>query len=127
MMLVPRSKVAVTLPLPPSVNNLFATVGGKRVRSKAYARWIKNVSGLLLELERPQGIPVVVHVDVFGTLNRARDLDNMLKPIGDALVTCNVLPGDSVKHVVGWRILYWPSEEDAEPGLTVRLYPDERS
>lgn len=120
MMLVPRSKSRVTLPIPPSVNNLFATVGGKRVRSRAYKAWLKNVEGPLLEMQIPSKFPVIISVVVFGRLKTNRDLDNLLKPVGDAMVTCNVLPGDSVRHICGWRVDYCETHDD--PYLVVEVY-----
>ena len=30
-----------TLPTPPSVNNLFSTVGNRRVKSRTYAAWMQ--------------------------------------------------------------------------------------
>lgn len=76
MIVVPRSKTSVDLPLPPSVNNLFATVGRKRVKSREYRAWLAACEPLLVELRHPRSLPAGIRVDVFGKVNACRDLDN---------------------------------------------------
>ena len=122
MIVTPRSRTAATLPLPPSTNNLFATVRGKRVKSREYRAWLSAVAPLLVELRPPKALPAAVRVGVFGKVNAARDLDNMLKPIGDALVAGGVLPGDSLKYVTEWRVCYG-GEWGAPPAVVVEVVP----
>lgn len=117
---MPQSKFHVTLPLPPSTNNLFATVGSRRVKSREYKAWLANAEAALIELRKPAGLPAGVRVSVFGSVNRQRDLDNMLKPVLDALVSAGVLPGDSLKYVTEVRIGYG-GEWDDEPAVMVAV------
>ncbi len=106
MTIEPQSKFTVTLPLPPSTNHLFATVRGRRVKSKAYKAWLAEVAPLLVELRRPKTLPAEIHATVFGKVNANRDLDNLMKPLGDSIVLAGVLPGDSIKYVTLWSIGY---------------------
>lgn len=79
----------VTLPYPPSVNNLYATVRGRRVLSRAGRNYHETAS---LAAMRAGAIyidgPVTVTVDVYRP-RKAGDLDNTLKVVLDSLTgTC---------------------------------------
>lgn len=93
----------VTLPAPPSTNNLFVNVRGRgRVKSAEYRSWIDKAA-LILSATRagqPQVVatPATVLIRV-GRCNPARDLSNFVKPAEDLVVRCGVIPGDSVRHV----------------------------
>lgn len=118
----PQSKFHVMLPLPPSTNNLFATVNGRRVKSRAYREWLAATGAAPVELRRPKTLPAEVRVTVFGKVNRQRDLDNFLKPVLDSIVAAGVLPGDSLAHVTELRIGYggpW----DGDPAVMVEVIP----
>jgi len=86
----------LTLPLPPSINEQYATVGGRRVSTKAARRFKQQVRDILRSLES-QG---VLHADLRSTLHQSylalfldfyfttplkRDLDGGLKITQDAL------------------------------------------
>jgi crossover junction endodeoxyribonuclease RusA len=110
--LAPRSQIRVELPLPPSTNNLFATVNGKRVKTKKYRDWLKACEAPLVELKKPEPGLLRVRVEVHGKVNPQRDLDNMLKPIGDALVANGIIAGDTVEHVAGWAVDFFRDSFD---------------
>lgn len=71
---------------PPSTNNLYPTVNGRRVKSreaKAYqesAAWAARVAGVREPLEGS----VVVEVVLESPATRRRDIDNALKALFDA-------------------------------------------
>lgn len=112
----------VTVACPPSANNLFATVKGKRVKSDGYKKWLKAVVPRFRELARP-ALPCRVNVTIDGEVNSQRDGDNFIKPIHDALVDADVIPGDSLRHVQGGR---WDYRGKAGvPTVTVWLVPVE--
>ena len=86
----------LTLPIPPSINEQYATVGGHRVSTKAARRFKQQVRDILRSLES-QG---VLHDDLRSTLRQSylalfldfyfttplkRDLDGGLKITQDAL------------------------------------------
>jgi hypothetical protein len=125
----PRSKFHVLLPLPPSTNNLFATVGTsdckqRRVKTRAYREWLAAAGIVLLELRKPKALPAKVCFTIFGTVNRARDCDNFLKPLLDALVSADVLPGDSLKYVTDVRISYGGPWDAPDPRVMVSVEAD---
>lgn len=112
------------LPLPPSVNNLFVTRGNRRFKSPEYRAWLADAVPKLRALKPPATLPAAITVTVLGALNTARDLDNLLKPVGDALVAAGVLPGDSVKHVRKWAV-EWKPGAGGEPVARVEVGPME--
>lgn len=96
------------LPVPPSTNNLFVTVGKRRrVLSPEYRDWKALAAGMLLQQRaKPFPTPCRVTINVDETQSRA-DIDNLAKAPIDALVAFGVLPGDSNKHIrrvsIGWE------------------------
>jgi Holliday junction resolvase RusA-like endonuclease len=95
------------LPIPPSVNNLFAGNGRARWRSKEYEDWRRDVNPILRQLKPPK-LPTMIYVRVIGKVNLRRDGDNLLKPIGDAIVDAGVIPDDCMKNVWDWWVSYRP-------------------
>ena len=86
----------IELPFPPSVNSLFG--GGskqKRFKSKKYVAWIKSCPA----------IPAAKHSNIglcynfYMPDNRARDLDNHIKPLNDYLVANEFIIDDSWQHL----------------------------
>ena len=108
----------VTVPVPPSTNHLFATVRGRRVKTKDYRDWIKRVVPTFMGLIKPV-LPCEVHLTIDGDVNAQRDGDNFVKPIHDALVEAGVIPGDSLDCVRGG---YWKRRHTTgAPTVTVWL------
>lgn len=94
------------IPVPPSTNNLFRGNGKLRFRTSEYKAWAALAEPILATLRPPAAFPVAVVVRVFGKINVQRDLDNLLKPIGDALVASGALPADDVRRVAKWEVTY---------------------
>ncbi|MGI9412094.1 MAG: RusA family crossover junction endodeoxyribonuclease [Hyphomicrobiales bacterium] len=87
----------LTLPFPPTTNNLFRNVRGKgRVPTKNYEQWMKRALGELM-IQRPARLTGYVSVDLaFGIPDkRRRDLDNLMKAPLDCLVKFGVVEDDS--------------------------------
>ena len=94
---VPPS-IVLRVPIPPSTNNLFATVDHRRIKTKAYRDWLKDAGWqikiqcrLLPSFTRP-GVRVLIEVDA----PRVSDLDNRIKAMLDLLVYVHVLADDSL-------------------------------
>jgi crossover junction endodeoxyribonuclease RusA len=88
------------LPLPPSINQQYATVGGRRVLSRASRRYKKEVGKAIRRLRATGDIPdalvtalrqgfVGLFIDFFFETPRRRDLDGGLKITQDAI--CDAL------------------------------------
>lgn len=115
---------AVSVPVPPSTNGLFATIpGGKRVKSKEYGRWLKTAVPLLRLLARPAAYPVTALLTVECKLNAQRDLDNIIKPLIDACKKAGVIADDNVTLIDEVRITYRPSR--LGDGVRIQFVPSE--
>lgn len=89
------------LPMPPSVNALFANVPGRgRIKTRAYRSWIKE-AGWALRMARVGAVTSRVRVLIEAGTNNRRDADNLAKPILDLLKAHGVLKDDSAKYVAG--------------------------
>jgi Holliday junction resolvase RusA-like endonuclease len=95
-----RGPVSVTVPMPPSVNNLFATTsdGGRR-RSGRYNQW-RETAGNMVNASRMRRIagPVAIAIRLEEPNNRA-DIDNFAKTLIDLLVWMSVIDGDDSRTV----------------------------
>jgi Holliday junction resolvase RusA-like endonuclease len=115
---------SVSVPVPPSANNLYPTINGRRVKSGEYTRWLKVAVPLLRLLARPQSYPVMAELTVECKLSGTRDLDNMIKPILDAAKKAGVIIDDNRSCVSGISIKYSPLEKS--DGVRVRFVSVER-
>jgi len=90
------------LPLPPSVNAMFANAERGRVKTALYRRWQKAA---LAEIQvQARGMTfadrfrlVVLASDL--DLTRRRDCDNLAKAVCDALAKAGIIAGDCHKHM----------------------------
>jgi Holliday junction resolvase RusA-like endonuclease len=86
-----------TIPVPPSTNNLFATVAGKRRSTSEYMRWQREADMLIIS-QRPKQKRIAPPVQITITVPQSRqrrDLDNFIKAAQDSLVRCQIIPDDS--------------------------------
>lgn len=74
------------LPWPPSVNHCFSVVRGRPVLSKDVRVYRQVVRSILRSARmKPLLGPLMIRIDAFPPDRRRRDLDNILKPLLDAL------------------------------------------
>jgi Holliday junction resolvase RusA-like endonuclease len=105
----------LSLPYPPTLNNLFANVPGKgRVKSNTYRRWLAEALALL----RAQRAPKVLgsyHLRILAYRpdRRARDLDNLAKTTSDVLKLAGVIEDDSLAKTIS---MAWSDDEPKAPG-----------
>jgi len=110
----------VIVPLPPSTNALFATVGRRRIVTREYKAWQAVAYPILSMLAPPESTPCEVWLTIRGKkVNRRRDVANVEKALTDGLVACGVLPDDNLKYVVGNHQVYRP--DDGEPRVEVKF------
>lgn len=116
------SPVTFTLPIPPSVNQMFRNVRGKgRVKTGHYEQW----RGHALTSLRLQKIP---HIDgsvvvLFGVErgSLAADIDNRIKAMLDAIVTAKIITDDN--QVTAFAAAWLPQAN----GLAhVQIFPADR-
>lgn len=111
--------IEVRLPLPPSVNALYANVAGKgRVKSARYRTWL-NAAGWELKARKRGKVSGDYQLWIWAERpdKRRRDLGNLEKPISDLLVANGVVEDDS--QCIGIHI-YWAG---AGRECTVKVEP----
>jgi crossover junction endodeoxyribonuclease RusA len=90
--------VRFTLPLPPSINSQYVTVGNRRVLSREAQVYKRQVARHLQQLQRSQSIPplfveqantgyIALFIDFYFETPLRRDLDGGLKIAQDAICT----------------------------------------
>jgi len=89
--------VTLTLPYPPTVNHLYATVHGRKVLSAKGRDYHEAVWNLVNRAQvQPFGEKrVAYHVTVFPPDKRKRDLSNLVKAMEDALTKAGIWDDDS--------------------------------
>lgn len=92
------SPIYLELPFPPSVNNLFINgkAGKGRFPSPTYRAW-KTEASLRAHLSSSQRIegPFAVQINAVRPDRRRRDIDNLIKPLVDLLVSQGIVTDDS--------------------------------
>lgn len=99
--LPPISETRVSLPFPPSVNNLFFNVAGRgRVRTKTYITWLIDAGWALKEQKPAKTLgKVAVSVELCAPDKRRRDADNGLKAVLDLLSMHKIIEADDSRYV----------------------------
>lgn len=84
--------IHIALPLPPGVNNQYATVNGRRVLSKDARRWKTQATQILARLDVPQSFSAILRegylalfIDFYFETPLRRDLDGGLKIAQDVI------------------------------------------
>lgn len=104
----------VRIEIPPSANHLWRIIAPKKGRAfmgktAEYKSWLE-ATGLQLrcELSKVKALPAAIRVEIRGGegFPESRDLDNCLKPIGDAIRASGIIPNDRVSEVVEYTIKY---------------------
>ena len=102
----------LTLPYPPSLNRMYRAISGRSILSKPgreyYERAVWDIKAQLPRGWRPITARVRVTVKATPPDRRRRDLDNLWKPILDALTKAGVWGDDS--QVIDERI-YWTAPQ----------------
>ena len=90
--------MALTLPYPPSINHYWRRVGPRTLISREGRTFRRNVCALLGgggPRKPPLGGRIALAMDAFPPDHRRRDLDNIQKPVLDALEHAGVYEDDS--------------------------------
>lgn len=112
----------ITLPFPPSTNNLFVNGSKGRFLSQKYAGWIQE-AGWELTRQRPRNVPgpVILRFEFSEPDKRKRDVTNLLKAPEDLLVKHGIIDGDhgSIVREVNAK---WNHEIDGMRVTVVSLF-----
>lgn len=93
-----RALVRLSINFPPTTNNLFMTVGKRRVPTKAYRAW-RELAALQIDhqmhSQKPITGPYHMVIELDRPDKRGRDVSNYAKALEDSLVLCRVIRDDS--------------------------------
>ena len=108
--------IRLELPLPPSVNALYANVPGKgRVKTKAYREWIRAAWYVSLPAHPYARIEGSFTAEVAIFQPKGGDLDGRLKALFDFCKTIGAIKDD--KYLVSLKVDLFPGE----PKVLLRL------
>ena len=88
----------LSLPFPPSVNSMYATVKGRRLLTRRGRHYKDEVYGCVLEqlgVFKPLLGKLSVSIEFTPPDHRKRDMDNLFKSLFDALGRANCFIDDS--------------------------------
>lgn len=104
----------INLPWPPAVNNLYATVGRKRIRTERYKAWLTE-AGWMVRQQRPSAVLGRYRLTLVAYRPDARkhDLDGILKAPLDLLVSLGITEDDSLCQSIHAT---WSDLPPAKPG-----------
>jgi len=96
--------VTITLPIPPSVNQIWRCQGSKVTKSKTYRNWQASCTmyALTNAIPRPRirkAVAVEIIVRTGHGWRNTRDIDNIAKPVLDWLVLWGLLSTDNCSVV----------------------------
>ncbi len=101
----------ITMPVPPSANNLFANnARAGRLKTKKYRQWIKD-AGWCLNGKRPIAGPV--KITIVCPHNGQRDQDNHIKPTYDLLVKHKLIDSDRCNCIREGH-QYWAAKDSEQ-------------
>lgn len=90
--------LTLALPLPPSLNNAFATFNGRRIISREYKAWKKAageaVADQLATMDRTPDVKAHYSLHYRFNINHKSDIGNREKCATDLLVAMKIIPGD---------------------------------
>lgn len=117
------------IPIPPSANRLWRYAGGRVLKSREYRAWLDEAAYTMRACSTAHAGMVAiagpVRIEISIRQGKgwhvARDLDNTIKPILDALVAAGVISGDDTRIVRGIHAELRAAEEGKEAGCTVRV------
>lgn len=106
--------IELDLPFPPSVNALTFNAKRGRAKTERYNKWL-NAAGWELKRQKPGKVKGDYALWLYCERpdRRKRDIDNLVKPVSDLLVSHGVVEDDSNAAEVH---LYW-----CGPGKTCRV------
>lgn len=110
--------IVLHIPYPPSANNLYKNIRRGRAKTARYKAWL-NEAGWEVKAQHPGKIAGRYILTILATPpdRRARDADNLIKPVSDLLKACGVIEDDRLAKSVsaGW------SDVPATKGAKVRV------
>ena len=108
--------VEVILPYPPSANRLWRRSGKRIHKSAQYQAWLTDAAWTARSQRQGAIVgPYALSLQAKRPDKRRRDLDNLIKPVSDALTQAGVIADDCWAEMISMR---WVTQGD---GVHVRV------
>lgn len=91
--------VRLELPIPPSANRLWRSIGRRVIISPEYAAW-KRRAGVELMAARPAQIPGHYALALVLPKKMRGDIDNRVKPVSDLMQAHGVITNDNLCNLI---------------------------
>lgn len=115
-------ELTLTLPLPPSTNNLYANRAGGRYPTAAYKKWQQTAAAIIIGSPRViTPCAITIEITRGKGWRRGCDVANREKAVIDALVKHNVIPDDGWEHVCIVTMKYQPDRPSQDDRAAVRV------
>lgn len=115
--------ITLSLPFPPSANRLWRAFRGRQIKSAEYRAWLLKAQAAIESACIGGSIPGAYHLEIHATRpdRRARDLDNLIKPLSDSLAAAGLVLNDSKAASIfaAWS----PSAPVKGGAITINLRP----
>lgn len=111
----------LTLPYPPSANNLFRNAGKRRVKTAEYAAWQTLAGMCIRDSHRLALDSYSISICVRRPDRRRRDLANLEKAVSDLLVAHGVVKDDSLCERI---TMQWDAGLEAECVVIVQPFEE---
>lgn len=96
--------IALTLPMPPSANRLWARTRVGMGKSAAYAKWLRDAGFVALaQHQKPVKGPYKISIHAKRPEGQGPDLDNLIKPLNDLLQSLRLIENDKLCEMVTAR------------------------
>lgn len=119
-------KLSCHIDAPFSANNMYVPTGrGQMAKSLKYRQWLEQVvPQLKANLSPAERFPVQIEIFVLGgrEWQLGQDIDNVCKPLIDALVKAEIIPDDKSKYVEFASARYLPGPTRRGGTLTQITY-----
>ena len=82
--------------LPPSANSIWRAIGSRVIKSAEYRKWLEETAWEIRQCAGPGCVEggYALHVQFVRQSKRKSDLDNMIKPLSDAIVRAGLVQDD---------------------------------
>lgn len=111
----------LTIPVPPSVNKLFANRAGGRFKTREYKDWLSEAAWMIRE-QLPDPVPGRIVVLISAERESlSADIDNRVKAILDLLVKSKVIDDD--RFVTGVAVSWAPRGRGRTARARIAIMP----
>lgn len=108
-----------TVPYPPQANHMYTVARGRKIMSSEYREW-KRLAAWNIKAQRPEPILGRYALDIVVPRpdRRGRDIDNLIKPISDAIMAAGIISDDKMAMSI---CIAWEGIEPSRGDVIVQL------